>query len=94
MDDVLSYFAGRKGYEEPTKVTIYDVWVHGQQVRLEVMDRGEAEGRSRFSVTAFSVDVAEAEREVNSHGLSVGNPESTVQDALSMVHWNVFEQQG
>lgn len=50
------------------------------------MDRGEAEGSIRFSVTAFSVDVPEAERVMNSRGLSVGNPESTVHDALSMVH--------
>lgn len=93
MDDVLNYFAGRQGYEEPALVTTYDVWVRGQRVRLEVTDRGAAGGSTRYSATAFSVDVPESERDVNRRGLSVGNPDSTVVGALEMVHWNVFEQE-
>ncbi|MBF4606539.1 hypothetical protein [Curtobacterium sp. VKM Ac-1393] len=93
MDDVLHYFAGRDGHEEPAKVSIYDVWVHAQRVRLEVTDRGEAAGITRFSVVAFAVDVPEADRENNRYGVSVGNPDATVDGALSMVHWNIFEQE-
>lgn len=91
MEDILNYFAGRAGYEEPAQITIYDVWIKGQQVRLELTDRGEVEGPLRYSVTAYSVDVPASERVVNTHGLSVGNPDRSIDGALSMVHWNVFE---
>lgn len=91
MEEFLNYFAGREGYEEPAQITIYDVWIKGQEVRLELTDRGAAAGRQRYSVTAYSVEVPEMDRVVNSHGLSIGNPDETIEGALSMVHWNVFE---
>jgi uncharacterized membrane-anchored protein len=91
MEEILNYFAGREGYVEPAQVTIYDVWIKGQQVRLELVDRGDAEAGQRYAVTAYSVDVPVADRVVNSHGLSIGNPDETIKGALFNVHWNVFE---
>lgn len=91
MEDILNYFAGREGYDEPAQITIYDVWIKSQQVRLELTDRGATQGAQRYAVTAYSVDVPATDRVINSHGLSIGNPDETIEGALSNVHWNVFE---
>jgi hypothetical protein len=91
MEEMLNYFAGREGYDEPAQVTIYVVWIKSQEVRLELADRGAAQGVQRYAVTAYSVDIPEADRMINSYGLSIGNPDETIEGALSNVHWNVFQ---
>lgn len=91
MDEVLSFFDNQSGMSEGSKISHYEVVIGNHAVRVEIFDRGEGSGSSRFSVIAYTPDVPEAEREVNSVGYAVGNPDPTLQGALHEVHWNVFK---
>ena len=91
MNEILSFLNSRSNFDDAGQVETFELYIEGRRVRVEVLDRGDAAGSVRYSVTAFMPDVPEADREVNSYALTVGNPEATVRDALLVAHWNVFE---
>ncbi|MCJ1715112.1 hypothetical protein [Curtobacterium sp. VKM Ac-2922] len=91
MDEVLEFFDGRDKFSEPSAVSFYDVERDGWGIRVEVTDRGAAADANRFSVVAYVPDIPEEERIVNQYAYTVGNPDSTITDALFNAHWIVFE---
>lgn len=81
----------RHNFDDAARVETYELYINGRRVRVEVIDRGDAAGNTRYSVTAFMPDIPEVDRKNNSYALTVGNPEATILDALFVAHWNVFE---
>lgn len=76
---------------EASHVQTFSVWVRDREVRVELLDHGSEGGDNRFSAHAFWPDLPEGEREVNSKGLTIGNPGQSFGDALSNLHWQIFD---
>lgn len=90
MHEVMDYLKSKPGVNETYEVRIFDVWMDGEQIRVELYDGGEGEGSLRFSATARSMQVAVDEATTNTRGFTIGNPDSTVRGALMNLHWNIF----
>ena len=91
MSDILDFLNSRFEGGEAAEVRIFDLYINNFQVRVEVNDHGADAGSLRYSAYAFSPDIPEADRIINTHGESLGNPDGSLRMALENVHWNVFE---
>jgi hypothetical protein len=90
--DVIEYLNGKTGASEAAEIRTYSVWIDNAEVRVEVMDHGPLAGSQRYAALAYSPDIPESQRQMNTRGLSLGNPDSDLKGALGEVHWNVFRQ--
>ncbi len=90
MHEVMDYLKSMSGVNEAHEVHIFDVWMDGEQIRVELSDGGEGGGNQRFSATARSMQVAVEEAIHNTRGFTSGNPDSTARGALMNLHWNIF----
>jgi hypothetical protein len=91
MDEIRDFLSSLDAASEASRVHLYEVWIDSNLVRVDLKDRGpEASGPTRYSAQAYSVDMPETERVVNSKGLSLGNPDGTVIGALDNIHWWIF----
>lgn len=75
---------------EAAQVSTFSMWVKGGEVRVELFDHGPHAGATRFSAQAFTPDMPEGERSVNSKGLTIGNPGRDFREALDNLHWEIF----
>jgi hypothetical protein len=89
MDEAIEYL--NQHGTEAAQIQLFEVWVSGAAVRVELHDRGEDADVLRYSALAYSPEVPEADRRVNEKGFSLGNPDTTVRGALMNLHWTVFE---
>lgn len=91
MQEILDYLNGIDGGFEASEVRTFDLYIANFPVRVEVHDHGAGSHNLRYSVHAYSPDIPEADRQPNTHGESVGNPDADLTMALMNVHWNVFQ---
>jgi len=91
MSEILDFLKSRFRGGEPAEVRTFDLYINNYLVRVEVHDHGIDAGSLRYSAHAFSPDIPEADRVMNTRGESLGNPDGNLRMALENVHWNVFE---
>ncbi|MDQ0612780.1 hypothetical protein QF046_000421 [Microbacterium sp. W4I4] len=92
MDPAIEYLRSRRGFTDAASMTTYRVYIHNREVEVAIRDYGDDVTRGRFSAEARLVDVPDGrELVMNTFGLSLGNPDDSVEAALDNVHWNVFE---
>lgn len=89
MDEAITYL--NQHGTSTSQIRLFEVWISGRAVRVELHDHGREADVLRYSALAFSPDIPEADRVVNEIGYSTGNPDQTVQGALMNLHWTVFE---
>ncbi|MBD5382453.1 hypothetical protein ACR8AL_07535 [Clavibacter sepedonicus] len=90
VNRAVEIFSGH-GFESAAQVhATYSMSHHGVDVRVEVLDFGQAAGNVRYMATAWQPEVPEEERVLNSKGLSIGNAAGTVDEALEGPHWWIF----
>jgi hypothetical protein len=91
MDEIIEYLNEWAGGVDASELRTFDLHIANFPVRVEVHDRGETGGSTRYSARAFSPDIPVADRVLDSRGEAVGNPEDSIPGALSNVRWSVFQ---
>lgn len=71
------------GFTGVARSQTYSLWLHSVEVTVNVFDYGEDMGNTRFAVEAFESSLPEEDRDNASDAYTVGQPASTVRDALT-----------
>jgi hypothetical protein len=92
MDEALNFLQSDDRFESPSQIVgTYSIYIGGLEVRVEVHDFGTADTETRYMDETYAPDVPRDKRVNNSHGAALGNPQRSIEDALSEVHWAVYK---
>ena len=87
---VIDFLNTHHDGSEAARAHTFVVWIHNQEVTVELHDRGAGTGSQRFYAHAYWSGKDLTDAAPNADGYTIGNPDSTAEMALMNLHWNVF----
>lgn len=84
MNDILSHINQLPGVEEAWEERYFTVYRNRRALKITVSDQGPTAGSHRYMASAEGANDGDTT-------VSHGNPEGSVEEALSNIHWWEFD---